>query len=481
MKLLLVNPYFGQDETQKTEGATHSQPLGLGFLATYIRNYSDWEVEVVDPVPQGLTQNDVLEKVKEADIVGLSCFADTRFYCFEFAKKAKEKNPRCKVIIGGPFTFALHREILIHYPFIDMVVRGEGEETLLEIVKGKDVSKIDGVTFRKRKKIIVNPERKLEKNIDKYDLDYSLLPPLECYGTDWEASKELRTLRTLNAIVTRGCPFNCIYCSNIHWQRVWRSVSPKELVKRIKKWVNELGIEYIHFYDDLFTANKKWVLEVCHLIKKERLNIKFRVLVRVGTDEETLRALKIAGCRAVGFGIESGSDKVLKRINKQITRRQILKTIKICKRLGFWIVGSFITSLPEETRQDYEQSLSLVPLLDTFAFNIHIIYPYTPFYLELKEKKEINDEIWFDKRYEGRILYTRENFKSASYSLPELRWMRLYPYYYHFIHRPDKALEKYGILFGALIVLISLVDTPLRGKIFDLIYKFRKIYRRLIY
>ena len=94
-------------------------------------------------------------------------------------------------------------------------------------------------------------------------------------------------------------------------------------------------------------------------------------------------------------------------------------------------MGAFIISLPDETMEDYQQSLSLVPLLDTFQTNIQIIFPYTPFYVELKKNGEINDEIWFEKKHEGRLLYTQENFPSARFKQSELEWMSLYTQYYH--------------------------------------------------
>lgn len=481
MKLLLINPYFGQGETEETEGAIHSPPLGLGFLGTYIKNNTDWEVEIVDPIPQKLIENEVLEKAKSADIVGLSCFADTRFCCFDFAQKIKRKNPKCLLVIGGPHTFMMDKLILKHYPFIDILIRGEGEETLLELVQGKPLEKILGITFKKGKRIMRNPLRPFAKNIDKYYIDYSLLPPPDAYNKDVEAPAQLRKLKTIYTIASRGCPFQCSYCANIHWQRRWRAISPQELVKRIKGWVEDFGVEYVRFYDDLFTANKKWVLEFCQLLKKSGVKIKFRVLVRAGTDKEVLKALKSVGCEAVGFGIESGSDKILGRINKQITRKQIIGTIKNCRKLKLWIVGAFIISLPDETIEDYKQSLSLIPLLDTFQTNIQIIFPYTPFYNELKKGGEIDDEIWFKKKYQGRLLYTKENFKSAKFSFRELSWMALNTYYYHFIHRPDKTIEKYGFLFGPIIIFIALIDTPLRGKLFDPIFKFRNYWRKIIY
>lgn len=480
MKLLLINPYFGQGESQGTEGATHSPPLGLGFLGTYIRDYTKWQVEIVDPVPQHLTQSQVLKKVKSADIVGLSCFADTRFYCFEFAAKIKEKNKKCLLVVGGPYTFVMDDLILKHYPAIDILVRGEGEDTLLDIVNGKAREKILGISYKKGKQIIKNSLRPFSPNIDKYWIDYSLLPPLEAYGKDIEAPAHLRKLKTISTIASRGCPFQCSYCANVHWQRLWRATSPAELVNRIKSWVDNFGVEYIRFYDDLFTANKKWVLEVCRLLKENNIHVKFRVLVRAGTDKEVLKALAHVGCEAVGFGIESGSDKILKRINKQITRKQVIQTVKDCRSLKMWIVGSFIISLPDETYKDYQQTLSLVPYLDTFQTNIQILFPYTPLYNELKEKGEINDDIWFDKKNEGRILYIKENFKSAIFSVRELEWMALHTQYYHLLHRPQKAIERFGIL-GVLVIMIAATDTLAQGRIFNLAFKFRNVWRKILY
>lgn len=481
MKIVLINPYFGDNNKKETEGATHSPPMGLGFLGTYIRDNVDCEVEIIDPRPQGLSETQVLRKIKSVNIVGLSCFADTRFYCFEFAKKIKKRNPKCLLVVGGPHTYVMDDLILKNYPFIDILVRGEGEETLLEIVKGKPKEKILGITYKKGNKIIRNRERPFSLNIDKYYIDYSLLPPLDVYGKDVEAPSELRKLKTIYTIASRGCPFQCAYCANVHWQRRWRAVTPEELVRRIEGWVNELGVEYVRFYDDLFTANAKWVLKICKLLKEKNLNIKFRVLVRAGTSKKVLGALSEVGCCAVGFGIESGSDKILKRINKQITRKQIIQTIQDCRKLGLWTVGAFIIALPDETIEDYQKTLSLVPLLDTFQTNIQIIFPYTPLYNELKENKEINDSIWFNKEHEGRLLFTKENFQSARYSLKELEWLSLKTYYYHFIKRPDKIREKYGLLFGTGIFMIALIDTPMKGHLFNTLYKFRNYWRKALY
>jgi radical SAM superfamily enzyme YgiQ (UPF0313 family) len=481
MKLLLVNPYFGQGRDARTEGATHSPPLGLGFLATYVRDHSACDVEVLDPLPQGIGEEEALRRASLADVVGLTCYADTRFYCFDFAEKVKRAHPGVLLVVGGPHTFALDEAILQHYPFVDLVVRGEGEETLLEIVQGKARAGIQGVTYRTAAGIVRNPDRAARRDIDAFRIDYRLLPPLEAYGGDVEAPAEVRKLRTIYTVATRGCPFHCSYCANIHWGQRWCATSPAELVARIRGWVEELGVEYVRFYDDLFTASRKWVLEFCRLLGESGLRVRFRVLVRAGTGADVLEALRDAGCVAVGFGIESGSDRILKRIDKRITRQQIVGTLRDCRRLGLWTIGAFIVSLPDETLEDYEQSLSLVPLLDTFQTNIQIIFPFTPFYEELKARGEIADEVWFQKEHEGRLLYTRENFPSARFSQRELEWMALRTQYRHFQSRPGKVIEKYGAIFGSAMVLLSIVDGPLRGRLFRFVFRFRSVWRQILY
>lgn len=481
MKLVLINPYFGTGADARTEGATHSPPLGLGFLATYVRDHSDCRVEVIDPAPQGLTLQQTLDRVTGADIVGLTCYADTRFGCFEFAERLRQAHPKALIVVGGPHTFAMDDQILQHYPSIDIVVRGEGEETLLEIAQGRPRREIAGITFRDGGQIVRNPLRPLSEDIDRYSIDYRLLPPIELYSRDVEAPAEIRQLKTIYTIATRGCPFHCSYCANIHWERRWRATTPAELVRRIKGWVEEFGVEYVRFYDDLFTANKRWALEFCTLLRESGVKVRFRVLVRAGTDREVLQALKEAGCVAVGFGIESGSDHMLKRIEKKITRQQVIDTVTACRELGLWTVGAFIISLPDETMEDYEQTLSLVPLVDTFQTNIQIIFPYTPFYDELKARGEIDDGIWFRKEHEGRLLYTRENFASARFGVKELEWMALRTQYRHFLRRPGRVAAKYGWFFGPLIVALAAVDTPLKGLLFRFVFRFRSLWRKWIY
>ena len=465
----MINSYFRQETSELGEvSSSHSPPLGLGYVGTYIKDHSDCEVEIVDPVPQRLTVEDVLKKASRADYVGLSCYTDIRFQCFELAERIKERSPDCVVIVGGPHVYYLDEAIMRHYPVIDILVRGEGEKTALEIVKGLPLSEIKGITYKIDGRVARNPDRPFFENIDDLYIDYSLLPDMSLYEADIEAPIDFKKLKTAYLIESRGCPFKCSYCANDHWKRTWRATSGAAIVDKMERLMKNYGVEYFRFYDDLFTMNKKRVLEFCEEIKRRGLKVNFRVLVRAGTDREILKALKEAGCESVGFGIESGSDAILRRINKGITRQQIIETVRICKDLGLWVVGSFIISLPDETEKDFRESLSLMKYPDVYMVNVLMIYPYTPFYNELKAKGEIDDEIWFEKKFPNRIFYTKDNFSSASFSNGELEWLKVYCAYYGFIHNPKALFRKHGFGGGVLRFALALFDIPLRGRIYAL-------------
>lgn len=483
MKLLLINPYF--------EGIKPDAPqLGLVFLGTYIQEHTDCEVQVIDPIPQGLSEDDVLSLAKKVDIVGLTCFTEIRFQCFDFAKRVKEENKDCKLVLGGVHATALDVSILEHYPFIDAIIRGEGEGTLLEIVNDKPYDEIAGITWRKNEKVIRNPNRPPIKNIDDLHFDYSLLPPI--YVENWrdeEVPFELKKLKHLPIIASRGCPYNCSFCaSHPYWGGMWRSLSPNELVHRLEDAVDKYRANYFRFYDALFPLKRKWVTDFCQLLKERNLDISFRIDIRSGSNREALEQLRKVGCSVVGMGVESGSDRILKRINKRTTRREIINTVNICEELGYWVIGYFMLGLPDETREDIKKTIELIKYFDYHNYTRFQIYPNTSFYDELKQVGEINDEIWFDKSKDVPIevkggedyfaeiratSYCKENFKSATFYQHELDWPIRYSFYYHNIHNPNAVIRKYGLLKGSLSLVKAIMDLPLKGRLHKMHHKLK--------
>lgn len=454
-KLLLVNPYF--------QGGVAIPSLGLGFIASFIKKNANWEVEVIEPFIQGLTENQVIDKAVRSDIIGLVCYTESRFYCFNFAKKLKRLRPASRIIIGGPHVNTLDELILSYYPFVDVVVRNESEETMLEIVKDRPLDEIKGITWRKNGKIIRNPAREMVLDIDNLDYDYALLSPWIEEWKDWEAPAHLQKVRHLPIIASRGCPLHCSFCSaNQQWGGIWRGLSPEKLVEKIKYLVNRYNIGYFRFYDSLFTINKKRILKFCELLEEEDLKVSFRIDIRVGEDRYILERLRKVGCDVVGFGVETGSDKILKRIHKGTTRRDIEETIEICKDLGFWTIGFFMISLPDETLKDIKKTLELIKYFDVINVQFFKVYPNNLFYDELKQKGETDDEMWFDRNYGfdkqevSNFFYCKEMFPSASFYLNEVN---LIIHYFYRVHRNInlRFFELIKDIFLSFLVRITLI------------------------
>lgn len=471
MKLLLINPYF--------KGGVIIPSLGLGFIGTYVRDHSDSEVEIIEPALQNMTEMQILNKVKESDVVGIICYTESRFQVFDFAETAKLVNPSCKIVVGGPHVNTLDELILKYYPFVDVVVRKEGEESILEIVNNKPFSEIFGITWRDNKgKIVKNPDRVLKNDIDDFYYDYSLVFQQIDGWKDFEIPYELQKLNALPIIASRGCPYQCTFCAtHKQWDRLYRTLSPKELVKRMEYLVSHYDIGYFRFYDTVFMASEKKALEFCDMLKKSKLNVSFRIDIKVGMSRNALEKLREAGCDVVGFGVESGSDKVLKKINKGITRAQIEETIKTCKELGYWMIGYFMISLPDETEEDIKRTFELFKSFNEINVQFFKIHPNTIFYNELKQKGEINDEMWFDPKYGTEIFYCKELFPSANLYREDGDSFVYYAYNEHALLNPKNAIHKYGFTESILILpLFAIINILLRNKIIrSLFWKLKNI------
>jgi anaerobic magnesium-protoporphyrin IX monomethyl ester cyclase len=460
MKLLLINCNF--------KGMVLVPSLGLGFIGTYVKKHSNCEVEIVEPLLQGLKEAEVLDKVKKYDYIGLTCYTESRFEVFDFSYKAKKLNPDCKLIVGGPHAKALDKAILEHCPYIDIVVRGEGEETTLDIINGKAFEEISGITWRnKRGEIVRNPDRPMVRDIDSLSYDYSLVHSYLDGWKDLEIPYDLQKLNALPIIASRGCPFRCAFCAaHEQWGKIYRSLSPEELVKRLKELVERYNIGYFRFYDALFTENDKRILEFCGLLEKAKLNISFRIDIRVGTSRKVLERLRKCGCDVVGFGVESGSDRILKRVNKGISREKIEETIKICKELDYWMLGFFMVSLPDETMEDFRGTLELFEFFDKINLQFFKIHPNTSFYNELKQKGEIDDEVWFvpnkgvDTIYGNEIYYCKDIFPAATFYREEAEAL-----IFRVNNSPKKAIQRHGLAKGVLLLpLFAILDVLLRVK-----------------
>jgi len=413
MKLSLINTNFG---------IVTVPSLGLGFLGGYIKEHcNDIDIEVIEPKLQGITRKELLDKVKNSDYLGMTCYTENRFECIDFAKECKDINPNIKIILGGPHTFSLDKLLLKNYPFIDYIIRSDGEIALKKLLNNTSLKDIQGLTYRNKNSIIRN-KLSIERNIDNFRYDYSL-----CYIKDWkdsEVPKYLMKYNHLPFISSRGCPYNCTFCATPRiCGRYWRGYSIEILVDELEYLINKYKIKYFRFYDALFMPNPKQVEKFYKLVKERDLDFYFRIDAHIGTKMKVYKMLREIGCSILGFGIESGSDRILEEINKNISVKEILETIKITKKLYYWIIGYFMVSHPTETLKDFKNTKDLMVRFDVNNLQFFKIHPDTHFYDYLKSKEYINDNVWFDRkygiksRYGYEVYYCKELFPNAPFSI----------------------------------------------------------------
>lgn len=309
-------------------------------------------------------------KKEQPDVVGVSVFTTFAASAFNVARIVKKIVPKAKVIFGGPHAYVKAREVLEICEDVDFVVSGEGEEALVELLKHLEEKKpllntILGLSYRKFRKIISNKPRPLVKDIDRFSIpDRSLL-----FNEKKYSSEDMGLIMT-----SRGCPYRCTYCASVKGL-TYRSID--NVITEIKMIKNKYGTTQFTFKDDSFTVDKKRVKELCNKLLEEKIKIKWECNTRVNLiNEDLLDIMKKAGCNFIKVGIESGSDKVLKIMNKGITKNQCRKAARLLRKSGIHWTGYFMMGVVGETEKDIYQTLDFVKELKP---NSALIGVYEPF------------------------------------------------------------------------------------------------------
>jgi len=324
------------------------------------------------------------------DIVGISIWTTYAASAFHVAKLCKQVNPHCVVVMGGPHATVKADEILKISSNVDYVVRGDGEITMLELVKqissGLDSTlSIPGLSFRDKNIIVHNPSRQITNDLELFPFpDRSLLMNENRY-----TSEDMGLIMS-----SRGCPFACSYCAT-HTRTVsYRPID--HIVDEIKLVKEKYGTTFFSFKDDSFTVNKKRVDRFCDRLLAERLNIHWECNTRVDLiDENLLRKMKRAGCNSIKVGVESGSERILKGMNKQITHEQVRNAANIFRKVGIHWTGYFMMGVPGETVDEIHQTLGLMYEIepDFASISVYEPFPGTPMFTEGLEKKLVKHEM----------------------------------------------------------------------------------------
>jgi radical SAM superfamily enzyme YgiQ (UPF0313 family) len=296
------------------------------------------------------------------DIVGISVQSTTFPAAIQLAQKIRDKGSDVKIVLGGHSVSFADRLTLERFPFIDAIVRGEGEETFKALVQAYDAGVtergIPGVTFRERGEVLRNPDRMFIERLDDLPLpDYRLAEPFDVYRDACDIPRSIAILE-----VGRGCPHHCIYCSeSLMWRRQTRQFSPSRLVAEMEVLYRNHGAECFLLAYDQFTAKRPFVESFCHKVIEAGLShLPWYCISRLDTvDGPVLELMKRAGCESMCYGIDSGSKRTLHFIRKQIDHDILYQRVAETADQGIIPTLSFVIGFPEEERQDIDETLLL--------------------------------------------------------------------------------------------------------------------------
>ncbi|MEM2136135.1 MAG: radical SAM protein [Candidatus Jordarchaeaceae archaeon] len=400
MRTLLINVPYPFEEWP-------TLPLGLTYLAAVLQK-NGYEVQILDMLVSRFSLKKIREKILEfkPDICGAGPVTMNYPTALRALKLCKEMG--ALTVIGGPHVTFYDREALLEAPYLDIVVRGEGEYTLLDIVKGRDLKDIDGITFREDGQIVRNPDRKFIENLDELPFPARTLTPISKYRA-FKAGCDM--------ITGRGCPYNCTFCvGHKMGGRKPRFRDIKLCVDEFEEIVYDYGFKRINIVDDLLTINHKRIFAFCDEIISRGIKVPWTAFSRVDTvTKELLSKMKEAGCVLILFGVESGNQKILDLAKKRLTLEKIRRGVSLTKEVGIDVLSSFIMGLPGETKETIRESLEFGKSLGNW-YGFHVLSPYPG--TEVRERaNELGLRIlhndWF--RYDANQAVSETKDVSAEY------------------------------------------------------------------
>lgn len=443
MKVLLINPPWSIKE-QYTKGLYRAgalvPPLGLAYIAAVLEA-NGYAVEILDCIAQQITQDSLGAEMesRKPDVVGITCLTPMALRSMGAAKIAKEAVPDSVVVMGGAHPSVLPAETLRN-EFVDIVVVGEGEYTMLELVrcieaKG-DLKQVPGIVFQENGRLIETPSRPFN-DLDSLPFPARHLLPMKSYHP---TVANYRRLPCHTMITSRGCPFNCTYCSNSIFGRRYRASGPENVVKEMEHLISEHGAKEILFWDDVFTLNRRRTQRICELILERGLNIPWTCESRVDcVTEDLLTQMRKAGCWQIGYGVESGDQAVLDTIKKGITLEQVEKAFKWTKEAGINARAYLMIGLPGETKEQVLKTIDFTKRLsaDIAQFCIATPYPGTELFEIAKNDGTLKTVDW--SRY--LLIPDEPVYVTKDLSVEDLQFL-LKKAYKEFYLRPSYILKR---------------------------------------
>ena len=388
MNISLIYPLLSRSRSLTGDNKQYWPPLGIAYIAAVLEQYNH-KVKILDRDVILRKNRMDFEKVDEitlkeiesfgADMIGISATTPNMGDEIHISSLIKKRNPGLKIVLGGPHATCEPVLTLQKCRDIDVVVRSEGEFTMLNLANGLELRRIEGITFRDGNRLISNPDRPLCSDLDKLPYPAWHLLDMKFYSKPNVSVGRGLNLRSTSVFSSRGCPYRCDFCAgHIMFPGKVRFHSPQRMIEEMEHLVDSYSIEAIYFADDMFLSSRKRTAEFLQLlVENEKLNkIKWIAQARADVVDETiLKSLKRAGCVHLEYGFESGSQRMLDIMNKRSTVEDNVRAATLTRKAGLRFSGFIMVGYPGETEADFEKTVKFLKKVRPTVISFIVFFP----------------------------------------------------------------------------------------------------------
>lgn len=391
MKILLI--------PQRLELATAAIDFnhGFGYLCSVLRKEGH-SVNILDTDPSLIDREGIKKRIREedCDVIGIGGLC-VGFNSIEWMMEyIREERPEIPIILGGGIMTA-SPELIFNHLLPDFGVIGEGEETIVDLVwcleEYGNPEAVKGIMYHKNGPFFTDPRPPIE------DLNSLPWPTWDDFDVESIIQRAHPDYRRFSILASRSCPFSCTFCFHTMGNK-YRRRSPLSVVTEMKELISRYDIDYFRFSDDLFAYQEKWITEFSKMVIRAKLNIRWECNGKPGyTCESALPLMKESGCINVGHGFETGSDKILKSMNKKATIKGAKETIGMYRKAGIGVSGAFIIGDPQETRETFRETVDFIKETNLYVTWMGYMTPFpgSQIYRDAVKKGLITDEIQFHR------------------------------------------------------------------------------------
>ena len=446
--------------------------IGLAYLAAVLEK-NGHQVIVIDCPPQHLTYKHIDQEINrfQPDIVGITSVTATFTSSLKVAQNTKQTCPQALVVLGGPHVTIAEDQFLLKHPEVDIVVKGEGEQTIVEIAQyvtgQKNLNDIAGITFRNDEQLIRTASRPCIQNLDELPYPAYHYFPLIKYRIFKKIGVPMLT--------SRGCGSGCSFClvPQIAGTSL-RARTSASVVNEMEYLRNRYNIDFVTFNDEIFTYDKKRVLDICSEIKHRKIKVPWDCQTRVDlVSKELLTAMKGGNCQLINFGVESANQSILTAMKKGTTVQQNASAIRMAKEAGLSVTVSLVLGYPGETDQTIHQTIDFIKRTEPDDLYLFLATPFPSTQL----RDSVGDLGW--KMSQDWNSYEMQTASFENQGVPFDRVNKMREVFYNQLYSPAYILRQSvkGTIYSKIMVENALHQLLWRSKLPWLSSNFKRIVR----